>query len=82
MEADILKPKLLATTGAKFSCSINESRAEEKDLEGKDNDGEQAIQIPDEEGGGTNYFKSLQWYILQSVPFDLHSDQALSNIKI
>jgi hypothetical protein len=71
MEADVLKPKLLASTGAKFSCSINEFRAGETDLEGIDNGGEMAIQIADEEGGGTNYFKSMQWYTLfpLSSPF-------------
>jgi len=61
MEADVLKPKLLATTRAKFSCSIAEFRAGSKDLQGKDNDVEQPTQILDEEGAVTNYFKSMQW---------------------
>jgi hypothetical protein len=61
MEADVLKPKLLATTGAKFSCSIAEFGAGSKDLRGKDNDVEQSTQTLDEEGAVTNYFKSMQW---------------------
>jgi hypothetical protein len=69
MEADVLKPKLLATTGTNFSCSITEFRQGAKGTEGKDNDVEPAIYIPDEEGDVTNYFKSIQWYILQSPPF-------------
>ena len=73
MEADTSKPKLLASTGAKFSCSITEFRQGEKDTERKDNDVELAIQIPDEEGDVTNYFKSMEWYII-SIPCCLLRD--------
>jgi hypothetical protein len=69
MEVDVLKPKLLATTGTKFSCSIAEFRAGSKGLENKGNDVEPLTQTPDEEGAMTNYFKSMQWYFLQPVLF-------------
>jgi hypothetical protein len=68
MEADIPKPKLLASTGARFSCSIAEFRREEKGMEGGDSDEKTAIPSSDEpEGDITNYFKSMQWYKLHPL---------------
>jgi hypothetical protein len=57
------KPKLLASTGEKFSCSINEFRRGESDTERKANDEESTVSSSNEpEGDITNFFKSMQWY--------------------
>jgi hypothetical protein len=65
-----ITPKVLASTGAKFSCSIAESRRREKDSASKENEQGVPILNPDDlEGDVTNYFKSIQWYHLHSLSF-------------
>jgi hypothetical protein len=57
------KPKLLASTEEKFSCSINEFRRGERDTEKKVDDEETTVPSSNEpEGDVTNFFKSMQWY--------------------
>jgi hypothetical protein len=57
------KPKLLASTGEKFSCSVNEFRRGERDTERKVDDEETTVPSSNEqEGDVTNFFKSMQWY--------------------
>jgi hypothetical protein len=70
MEAEIPNPKLLASTGARFSYSVADFRRGDKDTEDRKNDEEAVIQSPDDpEGAVTNYFKSMQWYKPQLAVF-------------
>lgn len=84
MEADISVPKLLASTGTRFSCSIAETRRNEKEARDRDNGEELAIPNRDEtEGDDTNYFKCVQWYCLRRLYFLIpHFHQVLSGINI
>ena len=57
MAIDEFTPKLLASSGLKFFCSISDTKVrEDKDRL------ERGDRIDNAENGETNYFKSMQWY--------------------
>ena len=69
------KPKLLASTGEKFSCSVIEFRRRERDTERKVDDEETIVPSSNEpEGEVTNFFKSMQWYKTPSTLFFFSRD--------
>jgi WD40 repeat protein len=68
MKMVIETPKLVATSGDRFSCSIEESICRDK---ARDESQAQESSSPNCTAEGsheTNYFKSMQWYFLSKKP--------------
>ena len=59
MKLEAVTPKLLASTGSTFSCSITKFRNQETDHLRSQAESEPRLDAIDE--AETNYFKSIQW---------------------